>query len=73
MKEIIAIIDHDNHKLYIEDIDMDVLERDYGGEEERYIKETYDIGDNYSWDFVTDTVYMNGEEPIDLEIESWIK
>lgn len=73
MNEIIAIIDHDNHKLYVEDIDMDVLERDYGGEEERYIKETYDIGDNYSWDFITDIVCVDGEEPIDLEIESWIK
>ena len=39
--ERIAILDHDEHKLYVEDIDEDVLNNQYWGEEERYIREIW--------------------------------
>ena len=37
----IAIIDHDAHNLIVEDIDDEILESKYGGEEEAYIKDNY--------------------------------
>ena len=49
--ERIAIIDHDTHTLYIEDIDEDILNNQYWGEEERYIKDHYKL-ENYSWDYI---------------------
>ena len=42
--ETIAILDHDNHILYLEEIDMDVIDEKYNGEEEEYIKANYDLG-----------------------------
>ena len=60
--ERIAIIDHVNHVLYIEDIDDDVLEKEYNGEEEAYIRDNYACtkGDDalWSWDYITDAEYM---------------
>ena len=43
----IAIIDHDEHRLYVEDIPEDILENQYGGDEQKYIDDNYDI-ENYS-------------------------
>jgi len=72
MIERIAIIDHDNHNLIIDDVDMDILEEKYHGKEEMYISSTYDL-DNYSWDYIINISHFPAEEePIDLEIESWI-
>ena len=45
----IAIIDHNEHDLIIEDINEEVLEKEYGGDEQKYIDDNYDI-ENYSWD-----------------------
>lgn len=39
----IAILDHDAHKLYIEDINEEVLEILYEGKEERYIDDNYNL------------------------------
>jgi len=47
----IAIIDHDNHELLIEDINEQELEEKYGGDEQKYIDDNYDLV-NYSWDWI---------------------
>ena len=53
----IAIIDHDEHWLYVEDIPEDILEKKYGGDEQKYIDDNYDI-ENYSWDYITDCLFF---------------
>ena len=53
----IAIIDHNEHVLMVEDIPEDILEKEYGGDEQRYIDDNYDL-ENYSWDYITDAVYL---------------
>ena len=66
--ERIVIIDHDEHKLFIEDISDENLEK-YNGEEEAYIKDNYALGDNWSWDFITRIEYIPSDcdDPIELE------
>lgn len=57
----IAIINHDEHRLYIEDVSDEDLAK-YNGEEEDYIKDNYNL-ENYSWDYITGAIYMaEGEE-----------
>ena len=65
----IAIIDHDNHRLMIEDVDNELLEKEYGGEEEAYIKDNYELGENWEWEWVTVTEYFPNDydDPIDVE------
>ena len=58
--EILAIIDHDEHKLYIEDVSDETLEK-YNGEEEAYIKDNYDL-ENFSWDWVTNVSFLTKDE-----------
>jgi hypothetical protein len=53
----IAIIDHDEHRLYVEDIPEDILEKQYGGDEQKYIDDNYDI-ENYSWDYITEGLFL---------------
>ena len=57
----IAIIDHDEHWLYVEDIPEDILEKQYGGDEQKYIDDNYDI-ENYSWDYITDGLFLPAGE-----------
>lgn len=57
----IAIIDHDEHRLYVEDIPEDILEKCYGGDEQKYIDDNYDI-ENYSWDYITDGLFLPAGE-----------
>lgn len=66
----IAIIDHETHTLFVEDVDEEILETKYGGEEEAYIKDNYTLGDNWSWDYIVDTCYtpIDGDS-IDVEFE----
>lgn len=68
--ERIAIIDHDSHCLYVEDIDEEVLYEKYNGEEEDYIKDNYNLK-NFSWDFITETEYYPNDDndPISVEFE----
>ena len=54
--ETIAILDHDNHILYLEEIDMDVVDEKYNGEEEEYIKANYDLDENWTWDYIVSKV-----------------
>ena len=55
--ERLAILDHANHKLYIEDVSEETLEQ-YGGEEEKYIEDTYEFDGDYSWDYIVEAEYL---------------
>lgn len=67
--ERIAIIDHETHKLHIEDVDEEILNGKYGGEEEAYIKDNYTLSGNFSWDFITGIEYIpeGSEDPMELD------
>lgn len=66
----IVIIDHFDNLLYVEDIDLDVLNASpYNGSEQAYIEDTYTFKGNYSWDYITDAQYFSAEgdgTPYDL-------
>ena len=64
----IAIIDHNEHELLIEDINEQELEEKYGGDEQKYIDDNYDL-ENYSWDWIRDTQYFEEGEPGPIEVE----
>ena len=70
----IAIIDHASHELMIEDINEQVLEDQYGGDEQKYIDDNYTFEGDYSWDWITDTQYFQEGEsvPVDVEFTDWI-
>lgn len=57
----IAIIDHDEHRLYVEDIPEDILQNQYGGDEQKYIDDNYDM-ENYSWDYITEGLFLPAGE-----------
>lgn len=65
----IAIINHDEHRLYIEDVSDEELAR-YRGDIESYIISNYYL-ENYSWNYISDAVYMaEGEEDfVDIDFE----
>ena len=58
----IAIIDHEEHSLFLEDVDEEILQEKYNGEEEAYIKDNYDLSDNWSWDYITSIWYLPPED-----------
>lgn len=64
----IAIIDHNEHELLVEDINEQELEEKYGGSEQAYIDDNYDL-ENYSWDWITDTQYFEEGESDPIEVE----
>lgn len=71
--ERIAIIDHAIHTLYIEDISLKVLEEEYNGEEEDYIKDNYTFMGDWSWDYVADVEYTpNDGETFSIEPSDFI-
>ena len=57
----IAIIDHDEHWLYVEDIPEDILDKKDGGDKQKYIDDNYDI-ENYSWDYITESLFLPAGE-----------
>lgn len=65
--ERIAIIDHDTHQLWIEDISDEDLEK-VNGEEQDYIEQNYPALENYSWDYIIGVAYLQEEDkdPIDI-------
>lgn len=63
----IAIIDHKSHTLYVEDINDEILESQYGGDEQLYIDENYNLED-YSWDYIIDAQYFPESEKTPIEI-----
>ena len=65
--ERIVIIDHENHCVFIEEIDEEFLELRYGGEEEKYILDNYDLGHPWSWEYITEATYIPKDgDPIDI-------
>ena len=66
----IAIIDHTNHTLFVEDINEEILEGQYGGDEQMYIDDNYSLKD-YSWDWITDVQYIPefDKDPIEINFE----
>ena len=72
--ERIAIIDHEHHRLYIEDVDEEILNEKYNGEEEAYIKDNYDLGtDDYTWEYIVGTEYYpQSDDPIDVEFSDLV-
>lgn len=70
----IAIIDHNEHRLFVEDIDEDILNEKYGGDEQKYIDAHYDM-ENYSWDYIVNTTYIPSncssiDDTINVDFES---
>lgn len=53
--ERLAILDHETHTLYVEDVSDETLAK-YDGEEEAYIEDNYAL-EEYSWDYIDATVY----------------
>lgn len=68
----LAIIDHGNHTLYVEDVTDEQLEA-YGGSEQAYIDDNYSFDGDYSWDNITDALYSNEDvDLMDLDIDNWL-
>lgn len=68
----LAILEHNEHTLIIDDVSEETLER-YNGDEQAYIDDNYDM-ENYSWDYITDTKYFpEGENnPCEIKFENCI-
>lgn len=64
----LAIIDHESHTLFVEDVNDDILEGQYGGDEESYIEDNYDLKE-YTWDYIVDTEYYPEEDETPIEVE----
>ena len=64
----IAIIDHVDHRLYVEDINNDVLNAEpYEGDLQAYIDDNYIFEGKYSWDYIVDALYEGENDgPYDL-------
>lgn len=62
----IAIIDHDTHSLYVEDVSDETMEM-YNDDEQLYIKDNYKL-ENYSWDWIVDSEYYPEESKDPIEI-----
>ena len=69
----IAVLDHNTHTLYVEDINEEVLEGQYGGDEEMYIEDNYST-DFYSWEWITGTEYIPefDKDPVEINFEDSI-
>lgn len=63
----LAIIDHATHHLYIEDVNEEILEGQYGGDEQMYIDDNYSAT-NYSWDWINEIQYFTEFEKTPVEI-----
>lgn len=61
--ERIAIIDHYNNRLFVEDVDMNMVNEQYNGSMEDYIADSYNLSDKWSWDYITVAEYI----PIDAD------
>lgn len=66
--ERLAILDHETHTLYVEDVPDETLAK-YDGEEEAYIEDNYAL-EEYSWDYIAATVYtaQDGEITAGVDI-----
>ena len=65
----VAIIDHAEHRLYVEDIPDTILESKYNGEEDEYIKDNYTFEGEWSWDYIVDTEYIPHDEDTTIDVD----
>ena len=65
----LAIINHADHTLMVEDVNESVLETEYGGDEQAYINDNYTFEGDYSWDWITDAEYYKEGESNPIEID----
>ena len=64
----LAIINHLTHTLFVEDVNDDILEGQYGGDEQSYIEDNYDL-EEYAWDYIIDTEYLPEVDKTPIEVE----
>ena len=64
--ERLVIIDHNEHRLFIEDVTDEMLAK-YNGEEQAYIEDNYDL-ENYSWDWIVEADYIPSDDATPIEI-----
>lgn len=66
--ERLAIIDHETHELFIEDVDEEMLEKEYGSSEQAYIEDSYELSSHWSWDYITSIEYVpENDDPIVID------
>lgn len=68
---LIAIISHETHKLYVEKISDEDLEK-YDGDEQAYIDDNYALEGDYSWDWIDEAEYFCPEldgMPVDINFD----
>ena len=65
--ERIAVLDHDEHMLFVEDIPDEVINSPEWDGEESYILNNYDI-ENFSWEYIVETYYFPEDESMPVEI-----
>lgn len=63
----LAIIDHNEHILIVEDVTDEMLAK-YNGEEQAYIEDNYDL-ENYSWDYIVEADYIPSDESMPIKID----
>jgi len=73
----LAIIDHETHTLFVEDVDENIIETEYNGEEEAYIRDNFACaqkGDGcWSWDYIVEVEYIPNDDdktPYDIDFEN---
>lgn len=60
---LLAVIDHLEHQLFIENADEKEIQEKYNGEEEDYIRDKYEFTDNdlFSWEYLTQRIEIIGD------------
>ena len=60
---LLAVIDHLEHKLFIENADENEIQEKYNGEEEDYIRDKYGFTDEdlFSWEYLTQRIEIIGD------------
>jgi hypothetical protein len=67
----IAVLDHTDHRLYVEDVDHKTLNMCYEGKIQKYIEDNYNLGE-FSWDYIADAEYfpLNEKDPIEIQFDN---
>jgi hypothetical protein len=60
---LLAIIDHLEHQLFIENADENEIKEKYNGEEEDYIRDKYGFTDDdlFSWEYLKQRIEIIGD------------
>lgn len=65
----IAILDHDSHCLFVEDVSNDTLKNHYNDDMKAYIEDSYTFNGAYSWEYINDAEYLREEDKMPIEID----